>query len=384
MGEELKELLDRREVVAARINELADTALARETKEMTDSERAEADTLRRELAILDAKISAVREKAKPRTGASREAVMTQVLREAANEKKGAQFVLEREAMVTTDVAPLVPLTIEDVVRPLEQGLILGRLGLPVRTGLAGDYCWPFINAVEANIAGEGVALTDQEIELTKLQPKPVRIGITIQMTNQAINQSRGVLYDIVREQIGQAVVRFMNRAMFCPEQFNANFTGPFSGAKTKVTFAGEVPTLAELLAMKGAVLETGVEPAGTMCYVMSESLKAKLEATPTGAGGGRMVIENGTLQGYPVFCTNYINVGADKAATETEHVGFGVWAYEPMGQFGDLRLVVDPYTGATTDTVRITLNGDWSMTTLRSEAFALGTCAAAAEPGGES
>jgi hypothetical protein len=57
-------------------------------------------------------------------------------------------------------------------------------------------------------------------------------------------------------------------------------------------------------------------------------------------------------------------------------VGFGFFGYEGFGQFGEMRVVVDPYTGATEDTVRITLNGDWAMTAVRPEAFTLGVCAA--------
>lgn len=380
MNKKLKELIAHREELTVRLNAIADAAEAREDKAMTDEERAERDVLLRELSITDMRIASLNVQPKSAGEASRAQQMDNFLREAMSSGKKSQMTLQRESMLTTDVAPVIPLTIEDVVRPLEQGLILGRLGLPVRTGLAGDYCWPFVSAIEASIAGENVELTDSEISLTKLQPKPVRLGVTVKMTNQAINQTRGVLYDVVREQIGQALVRTLNRAMFCPEQYNADFTGPFSAAKTKVTFAGETPTLKELLSLKGKVLETGVDPGnGTMCYVMSESMKAVLEATPTEAGGGRMIVENNAIQGYPVFCTNYINMKAAGGATEVQHVGFGIWGYEPLGQFGEMRLIVDPYTGATSDTVRITLNGDWSMTTLRPEAFALGTATAAGE-----
>jgi hypothetical protein len=40
-------------------------------------------------------------------------------------------------------------------------------------------------------------------------------------------------------------------------------------------------------------------------------------------------------------------------------------------QYGDARLIVDPYTAAGSDSVVVTLNTEWSLTTLRKEAFAL-------------
>lgn len=374
MTNEQKKLLNQRAKYSARVIELADAAEARETKELTPEETAERDLALREIAIIDSRLAAMRPASENIQRENKVREMDEFLKTALRERKSATAVLQRDTVKTTDVDAAVPLTIEDVVKPLEEGLILGKLGIPIRTGLAGDYCWPFVNSIEASIAGEDVALTDSDVDLTALTPTPVRLGVTVKMTYQAINQTKGLLYDVVREQIGMALTRAINRAMFCMEQFNTNFAGPFYNAKTKVTFAAATPTLSELLGMKGKVLATGVDPQmGTAAYVMSEYTKAILEATPTEAGGGRMVIENDKLGGYPVFCTNYINMGADKEATDVDHVGFGIFSYEPLGQFGDMRLVVDPYSGATNDVVRITLNSDWSMTTLRKEAFALGS-----------
>ncbi len=59
------------------------------------------------------------------------------------------------------------------------------------TGLAGDFVWPIYDMAEATIAGEGVALSDSKIELSKLTACPERVGIAIPVTNQAINQSAG-------------------------------------------------------------------------------------------------------------------------------------------------------------------------------------------------
>lgn len=84
-----------------------------------------------------------------------------------------------------------------------------------------------------------------------------------------------------------------------------------------------------------------------------------------------MIIENDKIAGVPVFCTNYINNDGGI------HVGLGVWSYQALGQFGEQRFIVDPYTKASKDTTVLTLNGDWSMTTLRKEAFLLGDCTAA-------
>ena len=122
--------------------------------------------------------------------------------------------------------------------------------------------------------------------------------------------------------------------------------------------------------MKGIVLAKGIVNDGTAAYVMDEYMKATLEATPRDAGSGLMVIENGRIAGVPVFTTNEI-CSADK-----DYIGFGIFSYELLGQFGDMRFVVDPESQAIKDLTVMTLNADWAMTTARPEAFVLGSFSA--------
>lgn len=298
-----------------------------------------------------------------------------LLREAfinAKKEGKAEFVLQREINTTATIAEggLIPLTVKDVLPPLEMGLIYDQIGVPVQTGVVGDLQWPVLGSVEAEIVGETIELTDKTFDLSKISAVQKRIGITFTVSNQAINNSTVDLVALIQQQARAGLRRTLNRAMFSHENFTGQFHGPYAGANANGTFAGTVPTYKELLAMKGAVAETGVEMIG-FCYVMSEAMKATLEATPIDAGSGRMIIENGRIAGYPVFTTEFINYGSNKTKADVEYIAAGVYGYLALNQHGELRMVVDPYTQAKKDCVSITLNSDWSLTTLRSEAFAL-------------
>lgn len=298
-----------------------------------------------------------------------------LLREAfinAKKEGKAEFVLQREINTTATIAEggLIPLTVKDVLPPLEMGLIYDQIGVPVQTGVVGDLQWPVLGSVEAEIVGETIELTDKTLDLSKISAVQKRIGITFTVSNQAINNSTVDLVALIQQQARAGLRRTLNRAMFSHENFTGQFHGPYAGANANGTFAGEVPTYKELLAMKGAVAETGIEMIG-FCYVMSEAMKATLEATPIDAGSGRMIIENGRIAGYPVFTTEFINYGSNKTKADVEYIAAGVYGYLALNQHGELRMVVDPYTQAKKDCVSITLNSDWSLTTLRSEAFAL-------------
>ena len=80
-----------------------------------------------------------------------------------------------------------------------------------------------------------------------------------------------------------------------------------------------------------------------------------------------MILEDGKINGYPVLVTSYM-------ATDT--IGFGVFSYVAIGQFGDIDLVIDPYTQAKSNIVNFVLNSDYDIVTARSEAFAVAKKAA--------
>lgn len=381
-AERIEALYTQRETLVEEMHSIDDAVNAREEgqRTLTDEERGRMEQLERAVDTIDHRIRMLNlESESGIPGADRGVELVRMVREAVDNRRVLELQLDQPVQRSAgtqnlaSVDPLIPVKIQDIIEPLEQGLIYSRVGIRLQTGLAGNYVWPVVGSVEASLVGEAVELDDEKIDITKITPVLQRIGITVPVTSQSITQSEGRILDIVNQQLPLSMTRVINRAMFCPEDYATNFRGPLNSASTKVTFAGAVPTYAELLQMKGAVLKKGVTPNGTMAYVMDEYMKATLEATPRDKGSGLMVIENDRIAGIPVFCTNYLNLDKTGAAVEADHVAFGCWGYEMLGQFGDFRLVVDPYSRAKEDIVQFTLNADWSMVQLRPEAFALGT-----------
>ncbi len=75
-----------------------------------------------------------------------------------------------------------------------------------------------------------------------------------------------------------------------------------------------------------------------------------------------MIIENDAIDGVPVYVTEY-------AAEDT--VYFGYFDYALVGQFGDMDLIVDPYTLSKKHQVRFVLNALFDMKAARAEAFGI-------------
>lgn len=372
----------KREQINIRMNEISDKVQA-ENRPMSEAEKREYDTLQSDFAKLGRELSLNADMVSSLKNSSsevktQEALLREVLAEAVKKGGKSEYVITaREWTNGIDMAKvaeggMIPLTIKDILPPLEQGLIYDKVGIPIETGVVGDIQWPVLGAVEATVKGEKEALTDTGIDMSKVVAKKVRVGITIPVSGSAITSTSSSLLGLIQSQAGKGIVRLLNRVLFSHQNFTSDFHGPFAGAKAQVEFAGTTPTYKELLQMKGKVMGEGVEPVG-FCFVMSENMKSILEATPTDAGSGKMIVENGAINGYPVFTTEFINYGSNKQpANGIEYIGAGCWGYLPVNQYEELRVIVDPYTRAKEDVVQITINGDWSITTLRIEAFALG------------
>ena len=292
-----------------------------------------------------------------------------VLRENLRDGKRTEFKVMRDIMLVSDVTSggIVPLNVKDILEPLEEGFILDKVGLPLLSGLKGDYVWPVYEMVDATICGEGEELGDTAIEFSQLTASFDRIGIAIPVSRESLNQTDGVLETIVRKIMPKALQRLLNKALFTPItklDSATNIVGPFvtGNYATEATFS-ETPTAQELNSMKAALLETGIE-GDKLCWVMTKSIKAILEVTPINSEGIYVpMIQNDTLLGLPVYTTSYIS----------GYIGLGDFTYEPMGLFGEINFIVDPYTKSRNNAIDFVLNADYGCKTLRPEAFALGT-----------
>lgn len=372
--------------INARFKELADT-LEVEKRSMTAEEQAEKEALTAEKAVLELRMlqtetnMAAVEQSENRSRVFSECVkymkrgiygdnLPEEYRSLLTEN-GLLIPITRDVIDSTGVGAIVPLTIGEVIEPLEKGLILDKVGTKMQYGIVGAWQFPVVaGGVEAELQDENVDLTDKKIDITKIVPEPRRVGISIPVSNRAIDQSAGLILDIVRKQLYLAIQRLLNKWMFNKTQLSKASKGCFvdAYAAPAVTFAGDVPTWAEVLKIEAAVMEKGVVMDGTAAWVCSASMFAKLKAAPKDAGSGRFIVEDGMIDGYPVFVTEFV---------EKDMLGFGVFSYELVGQFGEMRMTVDSTSAAVAkkNMTYFVFNTDFDMLTLRGEAFAVGKAA---------
>ena len=371
---EKREAQKRYNEIAEEFRAMADT-LEKEKRGYTADEQKHVDELRAEQDRISARLRSeeLTEILTPaQSAAQRLAEAERAIRE--NVKRGVSTTIRlvredppavpAEPTVTNinvaNAGNIVRINLQDVLMPLQEGLILDKVGLPLMTGLVGEYVWPVASMVEATIGGDNMELTEQKISLSALKAVPDTIGVTCGVTRRTINQSGGIIETIVKNLLPMAVAKALNKAMFGTTAATGatNLVGPFIG-KTPTMIA---KTYADINKLKAAVLKSGVE-GEHMAWVMTKSTKAILEATSKDTGSGIMICENDMIAGIPVFTTEFIG---------DDYIGIGDFTYQPVGQFGDFSFIVDPYTEARKDVVQFTLHVDFGTKTLRSDAFVLG------------
>ena len=265
---------------------------------------------------------------------------------------------------TTTIDPVVPLTIADIIQPLEQGLILSKVGVKMQYGITGAWNFPVVAGVEASIEDENAEVGDSTIEISKIAPSPKRFSLAIPVSNRALSQSNGMLLDIVRTQIVAGLARTLNKCMFSPKQITTKAPIGCFVKDAPTTIVKTAFTFKDVIKLKASVLSTGVQFDATAAYVCSATTYGDLESTPRDAGSGRMLIEDGKINGYPVFVTEFIG---------DNRLGFGVFSYELLGSFSAMSLGVDNSSAAVMakNLTYFVLNADMDMLTLRPEAFGI-------------
>lgn len=288
------------------------------------------------------------------------------------DSKGLTFSTRSDAPVITDsaaAASMIPTTIGDVIKPLEKGLVISKLGIKMQYGLIGELLFPTLAAVEATIEGENTRLNPTKLDIGNLKSNPWRVGVAIPLSNDAIDQTNDALFEITIEQLSLSVARTLNKVMFSSTKVGKASNGVFVKEVANVEYETAL-TFDEVVALETDVMDAGVDVSdGTAAYICSPKVYGKLKTTRIEAGSPEMVLKDGMMNGYPVHMTNYMAAG---------ELGFGVFSNVGVGQWGKIRLTVDGTSMADTNETKCTLNSKYDIIVARPEAFAIAKKKAAA------
>ena len=367
------ELQVRNREIQDRMSELNETVVKEKREKFNGDEQREWNNLSREYELNEMKMQSMmtdEELAKHREIVSKGEQLREYLKQVRQGKADREILLfPADANVSANVTAsgAIALNIHEMIPTLHEGLDLPA-SLRIVTGVTGNEIWPVsLNDVEMEEVDEVASLNDQVLDFGNITPTQRRVGLTVPISNMAIDNAAFDLLAFVQAKFTLALRIYLAKKIYSLAQWTGN-KGPFSG----LTKAGDIEIGADsyknILKAVAKFSDKGFFE-GDVVIIMDRETEAELKATPliAGAAGG-FVIQNGRCAGYPYVVTHYLNTELNSAGvlvpTAKKYIAFGYFEWFALQQHGDVRMITDIYTGAKKNVTQITLNTAWSMTDL--------------------
>lgn len=354
---------------------LGDLYMNAKNRELTAEEKIEEMNLTRELNQLDEQMKFLNrenDNAKAQAEASKAnkaKAFRELLKDVRNGKADREILLRPASpgdTNTIEASGAINLSIHEMIPTLHEGLGLPA-GLGVVTGVTGNEIWPVsINDVEMEEVGEVEALTDQVLNFAQITPTVRRVGLTVPVSNMAIDNAAFDLMAFVQTKFGIALREYIAKKIYSQAEWTGN-KGPYSG-KTPTNIELGANAYKNILQAVAEFSNKGFFE-GNVCIAMDRVTEAELMATPkiAGAAGG-FVIENGKCAGFPYVVSHFVNTTLNSAGklvpTSDRFIEIGYWEWFALQQHGDVRLTIDATSQAVAkkNITAVTINTAWSMT----------------------
>lgn len=286
------------------------------------------------------------------------------IRTALNENKKSIMINAEKRAVTVQGESgvhdqVVETEIEGILEPLYANSVLSKLGARWYSGLPmGDVQIPVMGKSSVNWEGEvdEAQGTGNTFTTVKLQPK--RLSAYVDISKQLLAQDTIGVENAIRRDIVNALNDKLEATLFGDVAGDAEKPAGLFYDKTLT----HVTDYGKLCDFEADLEEANVY--GNMKYVLSPKAKAAFRQMIKGTNNTGMVYENGEMEGIATYVTS--NVASKKFL-------YGNFENLVIGSWGDIELVLDPYTQATKGTVRIVINAYFDMKPARDVAFGFGT-----------
>ena len=244
------------------------------------------------------------------------------------------------ATVATDGKEIVATDKLNILSPLRGKSILAEAGATFLTGLVGNISIPNYTGSTCGWKGELEAADNGKGTFGSVELSPKRLTAYIDISKQFLTQDSVGAEEMLRADIVNSLVAKLEQTIF----------GDAAGDTTKpagIFNDAEVvaPSYQGVCAAEAAVTDY----AGEKRFVMSPTAKSAFkQATISGTKSDlRLLLEDGEVDGYPVSDSSNVVAGG---------YAFGDFSELVVAQWGGIDIVVDPYTLATKNAIRLVIN----------------------------
>ena len=244
------------------------------------------------------------------------------------------------ATVETQGQEIVPTDKLNILEPLRGESILSKVGATFLTGLVGNISIPAYSGSTAGWKGEMEDAEDGKGAFSTVELAPKRLTAYIDISKQFLVQDSVGAEEMLRRDIVNAIISKLEQTVFGEEAgTNDKPQGLLYNAEE-----GE-PSYAEACEDEAAITDFR----GEKVYVMSPSAKAVFKQTTISGDKSdlRLLLQDNEVNGYRVVSSSNVADGGYL---------YGDFGELVVAQWGAIDIVVDPYTLATKNAVRLVVN----------------------------
>lgn len=247
----------------------------------------------------------------------------------------------------------------NILEPLRNRMVLAQAGATYLTGLVGNVSIPTYTGSNVGWKGELVDAEDGKGTFDSIEFSPKRLTAYIDVSKQFLAQDSVGAEEMLYRDIVNAIADKLEATILGAGKGDANTPeGIFNGAETLTV------DFSNIVEMEKALEEAKLF--GDYKFIASPAAKAKFKTTTISGQKSdlRMLMEGNEVNGYPVLTTG-----------NCAGVAFGKWDELVIAQWGSLDIIIDPYTQAKKNAVRIVVNAFFDAKPRRAEAIVKKTLA---------
>ena len=242
---------------------------------------------------------------------------------------------------------IVETEFKGLLEPLYADSVISNLGITIYNGLpAGDFKVSAMGKGAAAWADETGTASESKNTFSHVTLQPKRISAQLSYSKQFLAQDTIGAEAAIRRDIYNALVAQIQSTMLSADVAGSNKpAGIFNGVTAK-----NISSYAELCDVEATVDDSNVK--GERKYLMSNKAKAILRCMPKSSLTTELVLDGNDIDGTPVIANSDV---------PTTQYAYGDFSNIVMGTWGNVDLIIDPYTLAAENSVRIVVNAfvDW-------------------------
>ena len=241
---------------------------------------------------------------------------------------------------------------------LRNKLAVTGLGAQFLSGLVGNIAIPrATGGATAYWVAESGAPTESQAAFDQVTMSPKTVGAYSDISRKLLLQSSIDVEGFVRNDLASVLALAIDLAAI-----NGTAAGNQPRGLLATSGIGDVaggangaaPTWANMVELESDIAIANAD-VGTMGYLTNAKVRGKLKTTSKVSGQNGFVWEDGMVNGYNAAVSNQVpsNLVKGTSGAVASAIIFGNWSDLIIGQWGTLDLMVDPYSGSTSGTVRV-------------------------------